>query len=258
MLTNLSRLLCHTALGLAVMACLAQAAVAQTDHINLEEGLPTRLEDAYPTAYRNREVQFFTRYERTREGEDRVTLNPRAEFSLARNWQFKVAAPFYTGSADRTGSGNVRMEAFYNFNVESLYVPAFALVGGVEFPSGKDSAGVDTTAKAILTQTISNRLDRLHLNAEITHNAGRMLDERSTRFTGVFGYSGRLGPDTILITDIVRQQERRRGENSNIIEVGIRRQLSPLMVLSVGAGAGVGDQSPKVLITIGIQRTLTY
>lgn len=43
-----------------------------------------------------------------------------------------------------------------------------------------------------------------------------------------------------------------RGENTNIIEAGIRRQLNPLTVLSFGAGAGIIEESPKFRITTGI------
>jgi hypothetical protein len=47
-----------------------------------------------------------------------------------------------------------------------------------------------------------------------------------------------------------------RGENSNIIEAGIRRQLNPLTILTSGAGAGIGEQSPRFQISIGIQRSI--
>lgn len=53
-------------LGAACAAVLlAPAAVfAQTDHRNLEEGLPATVEDAYPTGYLNRELRFVSRYDR--------------------------------------------------------------------------------------------------------------------------------------------------------------------------------------------------
>lgn len=235
----------------------AQFVQAQTDHVNLEEGLPTSLEDAYPTAYRNREVQFFTRYERMRDGSDRVTLNPRFEFGPFRNAQVSIEAPFYTGSGDKTNSGDVRVEALYNFNTESRKLPAFAIAGRITAPSGRDSRGVDTAVKFIATKSISNRFDRLHLNLELERNAGARFDERNTLYRAILGYSGRIGADTLFVADFVRRQERMRGENSNIIEAGIRRQLNPLTVLTIGAGAGIGEQSPRFQISIGVQRSIT-
>lgn len=232
-------------------------ASAQTDHVNLEEGLPTSLKSAYPTTYRNREIQFFTRYERTRDGKDRVTLNPRLEFGVFRNTQLSIEAPFYTGSADRTGSGDIRLEALYNFNTESRKVPAFAVAGRITAPSGRNSRGVDTAVKFIATKSMSNRFDRLHLNLELERNGGARFDERNTLYTAIFGYSGRIGADTLFVADFVRRQERLRGENSNIIEAGIRRQINPLTILTIGAGVGIGEQSPKFQIRIGIQRAIT-
>lgn len=250
-------LFCRAALVAALTGSLFTFAAAQTDHVNLEEGLPTSLEDAYPTAYRNREIQFFTRYERTRDGKDRVTLNPRLEFGPFRNTQISIEAPFYTGSADRTGSGDTRLEAFYNFNTESRKVPAFAVAGRITAPSGRNSRGVDTAIKFIATKSISNRFDRLHLNLELERNGGARFDERNTLYTAIFGYSGRVGADTVFVADFVRKQERMRGENSNIIEAGIRRQINPLTILTIGAGVGIGEQSPRFQIRIGIQRTIT-
>ena len=232
-------------------------AAAQTDHINLEEGLPTSLEDAYPTAYLNREVHFFTRYERGRDGTDRVEYVPRFEFGPFRNTEVKVEVPFYSGSGDRTGSGDVSVEALYNFNTESRNVPAFAISGRISAPTGKDSRGVDTAVKFIATKSVSNRFDKVHLNLELENNGGARFDERNTLYRAIAGYSGRVGADTLFVADFVRRQERLRGENSNVIEAGFRRQLNPLTVLTFGGGVGIGEQSPRFQITIGIQRTLT-
>ena len=103
--------------------------------------------------------------------------------------------------------------------------------------------------------TTANRLDRLHLNLEFMHNAGRREDERSTRYAAILGYSTRVGPDTIFVADFSREQERRAGENANIIEAGIRHQVTPRTVFTIGAGAGIREESPKFRISIGIQRS---
>lgn len=227
------------------------------DHSNLEEGLPTEVEDAYPIEYRGREVQGQFRYERTNDGKDRFVLDPRLEFGIARNTQVSISAPFYLGNGDKTGSGNVRLTGLYNFNQESLSTPAFAISGRAEFPTGRDSEGVDTELKLILTKTLGkgSALDRIHLNASWLHNARSLSDERSDLYRVILGYSRRLGPDTILVADFVRQQEMKKGDNSNVLELGIRRQLNPLTTLSVGAGAGIAEQSPDFRFTLGFQRS---
>lgn len=226
------------------------------DHSNLEEGLPTHVEDAYPVAYRSREVQALFSYERTDESEDRLTIEPRLEVGVWRNAQVTLRAPFYAGNADRSGSGDIGLGALYNFNTETLVLPAFAVAGEAEFPSGKNSRGVDTTLKFIFTKSItSSGLDRVHLNLAWKHNSSAEADERSDRFVGVVGYSRRLNADTILVADYVREEAETEDEAANIVEVGVRRQLTPLAVLSLGVGAGIGEESPDVRITAGYQRS---
>jgi hypothetical protein len=152
------------------------------DHTNLEEGLPTEVEDAYPIAYKGRELQVQARYERTAAGKNRLVLDPRLEYGFARNWQARINVPFRLGSADKTGSGDIGLEAFYNFNTESLSTPVFAVSARADLPTGKDSRGVDTQFKFIATKTLGagSRLQRLHLNLIYRHNAQAQATERST------------------------------------------------------------------------------
>lgn len=226
------------------------------DHLNLEEGLPTRIEDAYPTAFRNREVQASARFERTRDGEDRLTLEPRIELGLAPNTELRIAAPFLMGDADRTGSGDVHLSALYNFNVESLTLPAFAIEAEGVIPIGKNSRGFDTTLTFIATKSVSRTgPDRIHLNVGWHHDAGRADDEREHRYVAIVGYSRRVTADAVLVCDFVREQERERDAASNVVELGVRWQLTPLLVLSAGAGAGIGDESPRARGMIGLQKS---
>jgi hypothetical protein len=126
-------------LPVLAFTCLAAQAA---DHLNLEAGLPTQIEDAYPIAYRGREIQSAFRYDRTRGHENRLLLEPRLEYGLAPNTEVGVSAPFYVGNADRTGSGDVHVEALYNFNTEGLVLPAFALQVAGEIPDGQRNARI--------------------------------------------------------------------------------------------------------------------
>lgn len=226
------------------------------DHLNLEEGLPTKLEDAYPIAYRGREIQTHLSYQHGDDGKDRVTLQPQFEFGFAPNAQGKIAVPFYLGDADRKNSGNIGLEAFYNFNTEGIYLPAFAVSARADLPTGREAAGIDTTLKGIATKSVTRTgLDRIHLNAAWKRNAGRGPMEREHMYHLVAGYSRRLGADTVIVADYVREQEEEKGKTFDIIELGVRRQLTPHTVLSAGAGAGVSKDSPDVRFTLGFQKS---
>lgn len=240
----------------ALVSTLATAAHA-ADHANLEEGLPVQVEDAYPTAYLNREFQFMGRYERTANGKNQYVVEPRLEYGFARNRQARINVPFTLGSGDKRNSGDVGLEAFYNFNTESLSAPAFALSARANLPTGRDSSGVDTEFKFIATKSLgyAEKLQRVHLNLIYFVNANSRADERANRYAAIVGYSQRVGPDTIFVGDFVHEQEKERGTTSNLVEVGLRRQLTPLKVISFGIGAGLSRDAPDFRATLGYQQS---
>ncbi len=249
---NLSKKLLYSALA-TTMATTAHA----SDHTNLEEGLPVQVEDAYPTAYLNREFQLMGRYERTSDGKNQYVVEPRLEYGFARNWQARINVPLTLGGGDKRGSGDVGLEAFYNFNTESLSLPAFAVSARATLPTGRDSSGVDTEFKFIATKSLgyAEKLQRVHLNLIYFANASNHADERANRYSAILGYSQRITPDTILVGDFVREQQIERSKTANILEIGLRRQLTPLKTLSFGVGAGIGSDSPNFRATLGYQQS---
>lgn len=242
-------------MGLAAWLLPGPSAFA-ADHMNLEEGSPAQVEDAYPIAHRGREFQTAFQYERTDDDHHRFILDPRVEMGFAPNWQGKVSVPFILGGGDKTDSGNIGVETFYNFNTEGLQLPAFALSARADLPTGRDSAGVDTTVKAILTKSLTKSgLDRMHLNLAWEHNSGAAAGQRDDMYRVILGYSRRLDADTVLVTDFIREQEMERDHEANIFEVGIRRQITPLTLISIGIGVGVADESPDFRAVLGWQRS---
>ena len=239
---------------------LAAGAFAQ-DHKNLEQGLPTRVEDAYPIAFMGREAQFLLRYERTNGGKDRYLIDSRYEWGFKRNWQARLSVPYQFGNADKGGggyaSGNVAAEAFYNFNVESLTLPAVAVSVAEEFPTGEGGGNYETTLKLIGTKTLgySSLLHRVHANLAYTYASAPSREERKGRFTGVLGYGRRLSTVDTFVLDGVYEQERKRGRDALIGEVGLRHSYDPLTVVSFGVGAGLNRDAPDFRVTFGIQRT---
>ena len=125
----------------------------------------------------------------------------------------------------------------------------------MELPTGVGSDGLDTELRFLLTKTISqaDSQDRLHLNFEWGHNAAAEADERHNRFIGVIGYSRKLSDHTVFLADIMREQEEQAGQDASILEAGLLHQVSEHLTLSAGVGAGLGEDSPNVRLTIGFQ-----
>lgn len=228
-----------------------------SDFGHLEENLPTELEDADPIELGGREFQVVVRY-LDEGGEGQMWYQPEFDFGIFPHTQLSVAATFLSGSADRTGSGNVSGELLYNFKRESALLPAMALAVEVEFPTGLSASGVDLSTVLILSKMpvpASPRHPRFHLNAIWTRNAGRdRQEEREDLFTWILGYSMRVGAASTLILDLIREQKEEKREEANVAEIGVRHQLARETVLAIGGGVGFGDASERYRVTLGIER----
>lgn len=250
----------NTLIMIAIAALVTTSSFA-ADHSNLEEGLPTELTDSKPIGYLGRELQFYTRYERGHDGVDSLRLVPRIEIGWPRDFQLSVEAPSIFGEIEPDGFGDVTFEGFWNINQETLVIPAFALAGTVQAPTGQESYGVDPAIKFVFTKTISPKntigrnyvLHQIHGNALWQFNDNQKAGERNGRYKAVLGYSTAINNVTLFIIDYVREQEMENDVNINLVEFGIRRQITPFAVLSLGAGFGIAQQSPDVRTTLGLQ-----
>lgn len=93
----------------------------------------------------------------------------------------------------------------------------------------------------------------MHLNVSWKHNAKATPDEREDYYVAVAGYSRRITPDTMLVTDVVREEEKEAGRTANLVDLGVRHQMTPLTVVAAGAGAGLGDESPGFRLSLAFQ-----
>lgn len=226
---------------------------AHADHTNLEEGLPVEVTDAYPLEYLGREVQGRLQYRYTAEGAHQAHIEPRFEFGFPYNGQFAVRVPMIGSYADdedgRFDLGRVGLEYMYNFNQETLTVPAISVVGGVEAPDTRHGGSFDPFARLLVSKMIpgSKFWHRLHLNGLIQPNVDRKDEERAFRYMAVVGYDFRLTATLIGVVDAVRDQPMREEQPaSNFGELGLRVQVTPLLALSFGAGAGASDDGDPV------------
>ena len=188
--------------ALFLLAFVAVAPAA--DHRNLDADLAVTVEDAYPVKFR--EPSFHGGWH----GDGALI---ELEYGLARNWQLNLG--------ERPG-------LLFNFNTETLRIPAFALK--VE---GDVSTG-DVSWKGIVTRSFGR--NRIHLNA----GTGR-----EHRWETVAGWDRPIAQQTILVADIVA-----RDREPGAIEIGVRHQVTPRQVWS----AGVGVERDRVYFRLALTR----
>jgi hypothetical protein len=147
------------------------------------------------------------------------------------------------------------VSALYNFNQETISLPAFALKVGLDTPTGVDAHGYGIELKGIITKSIE-RLS-LHLNAGYEFLTATPRGDRDGRYKLALGASYPIGAPQFtratLVGDVFAEQSTRRGESTFVgTEMGLRYQLTPRMVWDVGIGtefAGPAHRSDLFMTT---------
>lgn len=242
------------------LVCLAAVPGWAVDHNNLDEGRPLRLEDAYPIAYGELSVETGPRFNLNRRSADRFSFP--VEILYGACWNLHLGLGSTPATEPRTidepeKSGDLRAFALYNFNQETLRLPALAVKVSLDFPTGVRSRGVHTKLKGMVTRSFGPT--RAHLNVGYEFIGHAREGERNGRYEVILGVQYPLGYprhfNTTLLADVFTQQAVRSGEsNPTGIEVGVRHQIAPLVVIDTGVGtefAGPAKRTP-FFATVGV------
>ncbi len=243
--------------ALALVAATPSAAWA-LDHKNLDKGRPLRLEDAYPIATSEWAIEAGAGATFQRRSANRGLFPIEILYGAWSNLQLGIGTTLSTDPHEideQRKSGDLELSALYNFNQETLSLPAFGVGLELGLPTGVDSSGADVELKGIVTRSF----DRLavHVNVAYEFLTGTRGDERDGRYELVLGASYPVGAPrytrTTVVGDVFTEQSPRRGD-SNIVgaEVGFRHQLTPRIVIDAGVGtefAGPADRSALFFTT---------
>jgi hypothetical protein len=254
MLTRLSWLL------LVGAAAFGPAIVLALDHDNLDPNRPIGMEDAYAIAEGEIGVEGGVRFNDHREGRTRLTFQPQIIYGAFANTQIEIQGDLFTEPNTLVGankSGDLHLGILYNFNTETISLPAFAARVEADLPTGVNSKGLDTQLTGIMTRSIG-RL-RVHLNVGYTILGSSQGQERPGAYRAVAALSYPLGypmsfRDTLIASVYTRQSDLRGQRNNTGIEVGLRHQLTSRIVLDAGLGTEFyGPQDRAALLgTVGM------
>jgi hypothetical protein len=243
-----------------LVACLWPSAGSALDHDNLDPNRPIGMEDAYAIPKGEIGLEGGVRFNEPREGRTRVTFQPQIIYGAFDNTQIEAQGDLISDPSTVVGgnkSGDLHLGLLYNFNTETIRLPAFAARVEVDLPTGVNSKGVDTQVTGILTRSFG-RL-RMHLNAGYTVLGSPQGQERPGTYRAVAAVSYPLGyptsfRDTLIASVYTRQSDRRDQRNSTGIEIGIRHQLTSRVVLDAGLGTEFDGPSDRAALlgTMGL------
>jgi hypothetical protein len=225
-----------------MMGCCASAAFA-IDHKNLDESRPLHLQDAYPVSQGEWALEAGTGFLSKRRASDQVIFPVQLIYGALPNGHLEAGITLVTDPHDvdePRKSGDLSIAALYNFNQETLTMPALGIKGAVTLPTGVDASGVDFEITGLLTKSF-NRLS-MHFNAAYELINGRGDGERAGRYRFVLGSSYPIGAPlhtrTTILADVFIEQAAHHGEEEIIGgEAGVRHQLTERIVLDAGIGS---------------------
>ena len=228
------------------------------DHSNLDEGRPLRVEDPYSISEGEIEIEAGIGFAAERRNDDRVFIPVELLYGALPNFQIGIGTAFSSEQTNEMAKfGDIELEALYNFNQETLRIPALGVRVGASLPTGIDSAGTILTVKGLATKSIG-RLS-IHGNAAYKFLNGDEGNEEDNRLEFILGASYPIGAPgftrlTVIgdaFTDLSVEDNDRSVVGS---ELGFRYQLTQRVVLDTGVGsefAGASDRAP-FYVTAGI------
>jgi hypothetical protein len=243
-----------------VLLLLWPLSVWALDHDNLDPNRPVQMEDAYPIQQGEIGLEGGVRVNDRRKGRTRVIFQPQIIYGAFRNTQIEIQSDLLTEPHTVVGankSGDLRLGVLYNFNTETLTLPAFAVRLEANVPTGVGSKGVDTEMTGILTRSFGRV--RFHVNAGYTVLGAPQGRERDGTYRLVAALSYPIGypyrfRETLIVDVYTRQSDLVNQRNNTGIEIGVRHQLSSRIVLDGGLGTEfIGPTDRSVIAgTVGM------
>jgi hypothetical protein len=247
--------------GLAVLNATASAFLVATnsyavDHNNVDANRPLSFDDAESIGFREQSLEFGASVVSPSLRDVGGEVEIEYLYGFAPNTHLKVGIePSLGRNGDnddtRFNLGDVSVGVFHNFNREYNNTPAFAVRADADFPTGRDSRGVDFRLRGIASKTVG-QYDRLHLNVDLNVNTATEGNERSVTPGVILGYSKPLGYprrfDRTFLTEVgVRASEQQVGGAIVSTGIGLRQQVGYQSVLDIGLQGDIGvsdrDQS---------------
>lgn len=233
---------------------LLSSEVILADVMNLNNFMPTQLEDAAPIDAHSMDVQYSVALEKM--GKDIVLHRPNVRYGMNQHLQLEAQATVDSGGSE-FHSGESEFNLLYRVNQSSSMLPEVSLSPLAIFPSGKGMSGVDYGVRinfsSLLMGTSKRPLTQLHFNFQIVHNNEARQYEVLDRYLYALGASHRLADETALVLDVMSNEDP-QGKKSYLVELGWHQGLGKEFYLGVSASAGLGASEIKQMGIIALEK----
>jgi len=240
---------------LAMVSLIFISPAFAADHGNLEKDPFTFLRDADPIDLNDKQISFSSSYLLDGyHGKNEFDITPSLQWGAFNNGDVEIDLPMQFGYAGSSGDmGDIYLGGFYNFFKESKIRPAFSINSSLALPSGVESKGVGFEFTGVLSKSIKSH--KFHINVSYSREITQGPTERMFFFGAAVGYSHPLPWGATFVTSLsMKSSEHKRGSPVFKVSGGLRKQLGPRAVLSLGVGSGFASpEAPDLVVSTGCQ-----
>lgn len=215
------------------------------DVMNLNDLMPTRLEDATPLEELSFDSQSSIGYI-SDPADPEMIIRQNFRYGLTKRIQLETYGDIFSGGDER-GSGQIHTGGLIQL-VEENTLPSMAISPMVVLPTGKYQEGLNSDSKFIITKTLlgtpTTARAQVHFNLNWTHQHAVSGEERTNFYMTILGFSYRYADFQAFVIDLVREEESLKGKESNFLEAGIHQELGQNYFIGLSASVGLGDESP--------------
>jgi hypothetical protein len=246
-------------IGLAVLATCLSARVWAADPQSLSTDVPVQVEDAFPTAFGGMTLQntdVYTDDNKNSKGANDTQVEGVVKIGALPGLQVDIGPSYNFGDQSNADSGDGTIDALYQFNDNTTYLPAFAAHIYYEQPYGAGHQSQEWVFRGIATKYLgsSDRAPRLDINLTDYHLAQPSSTDRSDQLEAIVGLSADLDRNTAIVGDVVHGDLSAVGQVENFVDVGLRHTIAGDWAIGGGVGAGIAQQSPAFRVFFSLQK----
>jgi len=229
---------------LLTLLAVAPPLAAQIDYRNLDRGRPFRVTDAVAVERYAFEVSLPWRFA-AGGGERAHLLAPEIEYGIARNLVVGLDLELAAGG-DALGESHAAVSLFYNALRETPAAPAVSFALEIGQPTAASLFGdVAATLTGIASRSVGR--SRLHANAAVTAGG----DESAWAAGFAWDYT-LFRTSTLVGAELLAEDRRAGGDVRWGVGAGLRRQVSPTLVLQAGVRRWLHADPGASEITLGL------